>query len=755
VSFFSKIYYNILIEVQNVKGEIRMKIKVKLSIMVIAIIALIVTVVAVVLLREASSISISLSKRSIENLAIQRAAYWQGREDGYFRVARTLANILGDFEEDPAPQRRDMYDSMMGSITEAEASIYQVYTVWKPNAVDGMDSRYIGRPGSTPTGQYAAAFRIENGRMVVSATSDVADAMAYLTGPNARKERYEHPAARNINGKDTWYFRIMVPIINKKNNEVVGGVGCLCVIDGIQPTVMNTVETREEISAMGIYSGNGFILGHSVPERVGKMLTDVDTLYGNYMQAANQAVLDGKDFRCSTYSPVLKTDVEVIIESFPMGNSGQSWSVMIATTRSFILQEVNRLTIFTIILAAIAIMIAAVIVYVVLHSTTSPIVKVADTLRDISEGEGDLTRSIAVSSKDEIGDLAKYFNKTLEKIKNLVLIIKREATNLNNIGNTLASNMTETAAAINQITANIQSIKGRVINQSASVTETNATMEQVVMNINKLNGLVENEGRDVAQSSSAIEEMVANISSVTNTLISNSTNVNTLKEASEAGRSGLQEVATDIQEIARESEGLMEINAVMENIASQTNLLSMNAAIEAAHAGEAGKGFAVVADEIRKLAESSSEQSKTIGNVLKKIKSSMDKITKSTEVVLARFEAIDSGVKTVAEQEENVRNAMEEQGQGSKQVLDGISNVNEITRQVKSGSEEMLEGSQEVMKESRNLERVTQEITGGMNEMASGAEQVNVAVNNVNEISVRNREGIEALLREVSKFKVE
>jgi methyl-accepting chemotaxis protein len=109
----------------------------------------------------------------------------------------------------------------------------------------------------------------------------------------------------------------------------------------------------------------------------------------------------------------------------------------------------------------------------------------------------------------------------------------------------------------------------------------------------------------------------------------------------------------------------------------------------------------------------------------------------------------------VAEQEENIRNAMEEQGQGSKQVLDSVGNVSGLTRQVKSGSQEMLEGSKEVMNESQNLEKMTQEITGGMNEMASGANQVNVAVNHVNEISVKNRQAIDALIEEVSRFKVE
>jgi methyl-accepting chemotaxis protein len=407
---------------------------------------------------------------------------------------------------------------------------------------------------------------------------------------------------------------------------------------------------------------------------------------------------------------------------------------------------------FIVMMAVIAVIF--IISYVFISSTLKPMKYMVRTLDKIAS-DWDLTRRLEFKNRDEIGTVGEFFNRTFDKIKNLIVLIKEQTEKLHEISDHLTGRMTETAAAMNEITVNIQNIRGRAINQSASVNETNATMGQVIANINKLNGHIEDQASTISKRSTFIQAMVNNIDSVYGTLIKNMDNVQILKEASGIGRSGLQEVSSNIQEIARESEGLLEINAVMENIASQTNLLSMNAAIEAAHAGEAGKGFAVVAGEIRKLAVSSSEQSRTIVNVLKKIKNSIDKITRSTENVLNRFEAIDSGIRTVAEQEESIRKAMDEQGEGSKQLLDGTGNLNEITRHVKNGSEEMLVGSKEVINESQNLEKETQEITSGMNEITSGADKIDAAVNHVNELCEKTREGIDTLIKEVSLFKIQ
>jgi hemerythrin-like metal-binding protein len=246
--------------------------------------------------------------------------------------------------------------------------------------------------------------------------------------------------------------------------------------------------------------------------------------------------------------------------------------------------------------------------------------------------------------------------------------------------------------------------------------------------------------------------MLTSIESVTRISRVNAENVIRLSQASEVGRTGLKTVAEDMQEIARESEGLLEINAVLQGIASQTNLLAMNAAIEAAHAGETGKGFAVVADEIRKLAESSGKQSKTIGTVLKKIRDSITKISGATDNVLGKFGAIESDVKIVADQEDQIRNAMEEQSSGSRQILEAIEKLNNATQTVKRSSEEMSAGSKEIIKEGQSLDKATEEITNGMKEVAARADEVNTAVQHVNMISGKSKNNIGVLRQAISQF---
>jgi methyl-accepting chemotaxis protein len=629
-----------------------------------------------------------------------------------------------------------------------------IFTAWLPNTIDSYDAQQ---------GQYQSFYtrrRTGNVERIPAGYEGWQDYLANIT--ESGKPVLETPVWREIfNYGNVPIISAQYPIRNSKGSVVgVIGVNWVSTMQEIVDELVQEIYNGKGVA--GIFANDSTIVAHFDQARTGdtvaenaaerKMLGD---LHGRIIQAIKNGGENGRVVVINRYSPTFKTDLRILYQPINVSGIDTPWCLMLALPINEINRPVREMTIFMIIFAVLMLATASVITFFIANRIVKPIVGVTMTLKDISEGEGDLTRRIINNSRDEVGDLSRYFNLTLDKIKNLVVSIKKEAGMLSDIGSNLAANMNETAAAVNEINANIQSIKARVINQSAGVSETHATMEQVTGSINKLNGHIENQSANISKASSAIEEMVANVKSVTATLVNNAGNVMTLREASEAGRAGLQGVTLEIQEIARESEGLLEINSVMENIASQTNLLSMNAAIEAAHAGDVGRGFAVVADEIRKLAESSGDQSKTIGTVLKKMKELIDNMNRSTENVLNKFMAIESSVRIVAEQEDNIRSAMEDQETGSKQVLDGIGEVNEITRHVKSESGEMLDGAGEVIKESDNLEKVTQEITMGMNEMAAGAEQINTAVNQVNEISSRNREGITALIKEVSKFKVE
>ncbi|MDR1858936.1 MAG: methyl-accepting chemotaxis protein [Treponema sp.] len=705
------------------------------------------TVSALVL---ASRQSTAISDENVNNIALNTASECKVYLEIPLDQIRSIAQVAGRFDEIAPGERRATLNFMLKALCEANPHYVGVWAGFEANALDGRDAAYANTPGTDSSGRFGSYYQNVNGRVTLDTLGDFGAEDYYRVSFRSGKEGIIEPYFENVGGEQVLITSLTVPVVN--NGRVIGVAGIDLALTEIQIITSDIHPYGNGIAA--VFSHTGLIVTHPDPSRLGKQMRETEAdMLGAFMNTFVDAVTSGKDLTSKIFSPALNATVGLTTHPITVGNSITPWAVAIIVFEATVLAPVYRMTMILIILGIIVLAVVTIIIFIVSRSIMAPLKSMEAVFAVV--GEGDFTPTLAAESKDEIGNISRSFNSTLEKIRKLITTIKNQAASLSDIGSKLSNNMNETAAAVNQITANIQSIKNRVINQSASVTETNATMEQVTVNIDKLSNHVDTQRETVSRSSSAIEEMLANINSVTQSLIKNAENVKDLTDASEVGKSSLQEVVTDIQEIARESEGLLEINSVMQNIASQTNLLSMNAAIEAAHAGEAGKGFAVVADEIRKLAENSGKQSKTISTVLKKIKESIDKIGKSTDNVLKKFEVIDTEVKTVALQEENVRNAMEEQGAGSKQILDAVGELNNITNQVKSGATEMLEGSKEVIKESKNLELVTQEITGGMNEMATGADQINTAVTQVSEISDKNKENIDILVKEVTRFKVE
>ncbi|MDR2398374.1 MAG: methyl-accepting chemotaxis protein [Spirochaetaceae bacterium] len=721
-----------------------MKLRIRLTVIISAMLAVVLLTLSGAFIKISTDMQKAAAADNLLNTAGLTARDIQRRFEVYLEVTRTLAEIMNGFESIDPSERRIRYDDMLYSLLSTDTRFIDIYTLWLPNALDDMDENYVNSQGTDATGQYISMYSRETGSVEYRAHPNPS---SILNGLGAVATMGD-PVPRTVEGKQTYTISLNAPIIGT-DGVTRGAVGVNVDMGILQPII--AAIRPYGVGEVSLMANNGMFMAHFRADRIGTNFqqTSLSTLGDAGVRLTMESAQNGKPVNFQSKG------VEIVTYPFYVRDIPKALLVGVTVPVETVFARTTAMTRLIIIVVIVFILAGAVIAFLVAWRIAKPILTVSEVLKDISQGEGDLTRTITINTKDEIEDLAHYFNLTIEKIRDLIILIKKQSISLFDIGTELSSNMTETAAAMNEISAHIHSLRSQVGNQTSSVSETNATMEGITGNIEKLNGHIEDQTSHISQSSTAIEEMIANINSVTQTIIRNLDRVKQLASASEIGRNGLEEVSTDIQEIAKESEGLLEITAVMENIASQTTLLSMNAAIEAAHAGESGKGFAVVADEIRKLAESSGEQSKTIAVVLKKIKDSIDKIMKSTDEVLSRFEAIDSGVKTVSGQEEQVKNAMEEQGTGSQQILTVLAHLNEITQFVRNGSGEMLRGSKEIIKESRNLGQVTGEVANAINEMSSGAEQVNEAVNRVSTLSVDNKQHIDTLVQEISRFKVE
>ena len=338
--------------------------------------------------------------------------------------------------------------------------------------------------------------------------------------------------------------------------------------------------------------------------------------------------------------------------------------------------------------------------------------------------------------------------------QSVIETIHQALRNLTEHGTVLEGTMNTTSAGAGHIAENINNLKQRLTNQAESVTQTDGTVKTILETLNTLDSYIAIQSNRLMQSSSLIETMITNVRDVTGLLEESNTVIQDAHQLSIQGKTGAKNANEAAMEIAKKSGDLLEAGEVIQNVASQTNLLAMNAAIEAAHAGESGKGFAVVADEIRKLAEESSMQGKKIAAVIKESLQIIQKLTDTESTTERAFEQVYTLVSKISEQEARILEAMQQQEAGSEKITAAITDVNGITYDIKSKSEEMANNGRHTAEEMKTLNTLTAALTEKMNEMTGDVMNINKAIQTVHEVTQKNAQAIQDVVREVDSFQL-
>jgi methyl-accepting chemotaxis protein len=375
-------------------------------------------------------------------------------------------------------------------------------------------------------------------------------------------------------------------------------------------------------------------------------------------------------------------------------------------------------------------------------------------VEQISFGEKNLSKRISIASVDELGSIAGFVNDFCEGLATSIRDIKEIQQNFIELGKNLEQNARTSAGAVAQIASNVNNAREETVAQSDGVHQCSSAVEEVASNITAMGTMIQKQADSVASASSSIEEMVGNIASVSNSINIMADRFAELITLSERGRTTQVESMQKIELIVARSATLLEANKVIAAIASQTNLLAMNAAIEAAHAGDSGRGFAVVADEIRNLAETSAKQSKNIKTEINQVQQAISDVVTTSRASEQVFSQVSERIGETDALVQEVREAMNEQKEGSSQILNTLKVVNDVTINVQSGSKEMNEGNRVILSKISDIKEGSLQIQRNIEQIASGFKAIETSTTGVSTATEKVVDNIHRMEIAAGHFKI-
>ena len=587
---------------------------------------------------------------------------------------------------------------------------------------------------------YATAEQIWDGGTLISHSGweapDTFDMQSRLWHKNAVNNQNKICYTEPFNDVNTGKIIVTISYrVLDDSGHLIGVSAFDIVLDGLSEAVKNIILSAN--SKINIVTKDGLYITNADSSAIMKKnYFDTATFKSysksEYFDGSAKSFIEGSSFY--GVHPIENTDWFIVAEGPVSDFSGESVAQILS------------------LLAALGIIIIIMIFADILLSR-----KVSECFKIISSGceliaKGDFSKKYPDFFTKEASMLSEGFNTFSERLKGIIESMKQSRISLGQAGESLKSGTEETSEAISQITRCSGKMSENLRTQNQSVEQTAGSINKILSGISSLEKLVAEQARAVQGASSAVEQMIGNIGEVNRNVDKMAVSFGKLESDAESGAKTQEELQNQISEIENQSKLLSEANTVIASIAEQTNLLAMNAAIEAAHAGEAGKGFAVVADEIRKLSETSSTQSKTIGDQLNSIQSTIGTVVEATQRGVQGYAHLASEIHETDSLVQQIKAAMAEQQEGSAQITTALHGMNDSTIQVQKASKEMNSDSRVIMSEVGNLQEETRIMKQGMDEMNESTTKIARTGETLSELSTLMENSIVEIGRQVDQF---
>ncbi len=604
----------------------KMNITMKILIPIITITAVSIIIIIFLAAAQVRTVSVAEAYDKAEETAYRYGGESEKPLIGGLSTVRNLAIAVSEIKA-LGYTDRNLFNSIMKKELQSNPMIFGIWTIWEKDAFDGKDSQFTGKDGHDETGRYVPYFYRDGSDISLTYCESYTvpgDGDYYLLAKNSGKEVVMEPFEYEVGGKTVLMTTIAKPVTI--NGKVLGVVGVDITLDMMSDLIKDVKPF--ETGFISVISGNGVYVAHPDENKVGIVIEEQDQL-----DAAKSSARAKKVVTLTNYSKTLSSDVYrlyVPIELTPE----TVWAINVNIPLNKVNEDADEIRTFLIMVSAISIAIIIVVIVLLIRIIVKPLKSMVGYVEEF--GKGKLNVEFEEKGRDEITSISKALNSMASSLRESIRTVMETSQEIDHSSRELAQIAEEQNVSSDKLFHQSKTVEGNVQNTSASIEEVSSGVEEVAaaaQNISKISQELSEDAGNAADEAKSGGESIKKIVE----MIKNTTD-QTIK-------------TTEVVEtLAQKSKNVREIVVAISSIAEQTNLLALNAAIEAARAGEAGKGFAVVADEIRKLAEESKKSADNISKILKEVDDNAQKAKNAAEITRSNVEDVNEGAEEVNRQ---------------------------------------------------------------------------------------------------------